>query len=727
MHFFEILFEDGLQRRCRFLTGVSKKSKKWVKTPLIIVPINDFLIKFDGYIDLIERNPNISLQTYQFNQKIPKNLSNLSIFCNSNNNYYTQDGKPEEYIDFQSISEEESDIVYIASKNCPSSSFSDGFKNAVMKDFENELLSQMEEYEEKLNSGDKNSSNNKNIKEIGLSFTFHYQRSYLNDMKIAIDLINNPKLVNIVKIVNISGLFDNFMYFEDIIEAFYLLKESIPSDILIMVSGKLIPSQFALLSYLGVDIIDGTYLIYSGFSDQYYIDGEMIWKRKIKDLDDISCSCESCLQLLKLFNKNLSEIEISDDYSMNNLLALHNFESAINEMKKIRKKIYSGTLRAYLEKMSMSSTFQISAIRYLDNMKPNPFIEIQRNNKNNQLICSTTLSYHEPQIVKYRKMVNERFIPNENAKLCVLLPCSMRKPYSQSKSHKKFRKILKKAGRDYPKIQQIIVTSPLGVVPREIEEIYPASHYDISVTGEWDNEEIEITADCISSFLNKLPKNMPIIAHLHGGYLDSFNKAIKLIDYPLSNISISSSLEELEAMMKSEMEKINSAVIQPDKKVKITDSLSQEEVLIDKISDFQFGLGAGKLLIGTSARFLLSRNEKYKEIMGFESYGKIMLGRYDRSSGKIRLSLEGGERISKLSGNCLKLNISLSELRGTTVFHPILEEVDDLLCSGDEVIIKDIDGKYIGIGNMLVNAHTAKNFRKGPIAKIRKKKKMKKE
>jgi archaeosine synthase len=37
-----------------------------------------------------------------------------------------------------------------------------------------------------------------------------------------------------------------------------------------------------------------------------------------------------------------------------------------------------------------------------------------------------------------------------------------------------------------------MVTAPLGLVPRELEEIWPAANYDIPVTGDWDSDELSV-------------------------------------------------------------------------------------------------------------------------------------------------------------------------------------------------------------------------------------------
>ena len=72
-----------------------------------------------------------------------------------------------------------------------------------------------------------------------------------------------------------------------------------------------------------------------------------------------------------------------------------------------------------------------------------------------------------------------------NSSALVLLPCSARKPYSSSQSHRFFRSAIRDRS-----VHQVMVTSPLGLVPRELEEQWPAAHYDVPVTGQWDDDEL---------------------------------------------------------------------------------------------------------------------------------------------------------------------------------------------------------------------------------------------
>lgn len=88
------------------------------------------------------------------------------------------------------------------------------------------------------------------------------------------------------------------------------------------------------------------------------------------------------------------------------------------------------------------------------------------------------------------RMMNE-YVPPPMRRILLLLPCSARKPYSASRTHQRIRAQLSGVKGWKDTCQQLVLTSPLGAVPMELEVLYPASYYDIPVTGEWYPEEIE--------------------------------------------------------------------------------------------------------------------------------------------------------------------------------------------------------------------------------------------
>ena len=49
-----------------------------------------------------------------------------------------------------------------------------------------------------------------------------------------------------------------------------------------------------------------------------------------------------------------------------------------------------------------------------------------------------------------------------------------------------------------------MVTSPLGLVPRELEEQWPAAHYDVPVTGDWDDDELATIRRLVKALVQRV-------------------------------------------------------------------------------------------------------------------------------------------------------------------------------------------------------------------------------
>ena len=53
-------------------------------------------------------------------------------------------------------------------------------------------------------------------------------------------------------------------------------------------------------------------------------------------------------------------------------------------------------------------------------------------------------------------------------------------------------------------VLELMVTSPLGIVPRELEDLWPAGHYDVPVTGDWSADELNRIHDLVSDLTTRL-------------------------------------------------------------------------------------------------------------------------------------------------------------------------------------------------------------------------------
>jgi len=162
-------------------------------------------------------------------------------------------------------------------------------------------------------------------------------------------------------------------------------------------------------------------------------------------------------------------------------------------------------------------------------------------------------SFWRPTVRRWEHEVDHHYEPPSD--VCVLLPCSARKPYSSSQSHKTFITAMRRALRSaFPSLTQLIVTSPYGIVPRELETLID---YDTVVTGRWGHDEVERSRQMATTILDKMDDPV-VIAHLPDNELavveDIPYEVIKTCDgHPLSQTS----LRNLEQVLRDVAERIN--------------------------------------------------------------------------------------------------------------------------------------------------------------------------
>ena len=101
--------------------------------------------------------------------------------------------------------------------------------------------------------------------------------------------------------------------------------------------------------------------------------------------------------------------------------------------------------------------------------------------------CFSSNLLTDPLVTDWERfMVEEYVAPAPVREVMILLPCSARKPYRLSKSHSQFLRAIGSTG-----CHEVMMTSPLGLVPRDLEDVWPAANYDVPVTGDWSGDELE--------------------------------------------------------------------------------------------------------------------------------------------------------------------------------------------------------------------------------------------
>ena len=296
-----------------------------------------------------------------------------------------------------------------------------------------------------------------------------------------------------------------------------------------------------------------------------------------------------------------------------------------------------------------------------------------------QVICSSEESLYRPEAVRWRERM-EMMKPLGDT--VVLLPCSMKKPYSNSKSHQKFRKLTRS-------FQELIVTSPFGI-PRELENTFPIQSYDVSTTGSWSSDEIEETGKLIAKYC----KGKKIVANLAGGYLESCECYID----DFVNVCEDGRPTSPDSLYNLRMELKNHQRINRREK-----TLHE----LKSIAKYQFGVNGDKFIPDN----VKTKGMYHKRIL---SNGK-QLALLNKDYGLYRLNLEGGEILKDLGIHIVNIDF---DLQTNTVFAPGIEKADPNIIPNDEVVVVR-DDTVVGVGKAIMTGREMEECDNGIGVKIK--------
>lgn len=124
-------------------------------------------------------------------------------------------------------------------------------------------------------------------------------------------------------------------------------------------------------------------------------------------------------------------------------------------------------------------------------------------------------SLRRPEMRRFRDRLIERYRPPPSKEVLLLVPCSRTKPYRLSRTHRRFA-LAWEGMAHVERLHVVSVSSPIGLVPRELQDVYPARHYDIPVTGEWSEAERGFVRTGLTHLLRE-GRYRGVIVHLDPG------------------------------------------------------------------------------------------------------------------------------------------------------------------------------------------------------------------
>ena len=294
----------------------------------------------------------------------------------------------------------------------------------------------------------------------------------------------------------------------------------------------------------------------------------------------------------------------------------------------------------------------------------------------------------------YRKPAHKRVL--------VLLPCSAKKPYHISKSHKAFASAIHTAQHD-TLVHEVIVTSPLGAVPRELDAIYPANSYDIPVTGEWKMEEKvmirEMIGDIIAQGYDK------VICHLGDDY--------ELVD----------GLAEMECTVVGDstspasLSNLDKALRAATKDMEPVGYLEDRNNQMRSLLEFQFGKDVADVLMDENT-YAIGKFPYWKLIREDpeDSKNKVQLGMTTpERGGLLSLTLDGAQIM--MDHGFSVVDVQPFEMKGN-LFAVGVISADPSIRIGDEAIIVS-EGKLKGVGMALMCGREMTDLKRGIAVKVR--------
>ncbi len=479
-----------------------------------------------------------------------------------------------------------------------------------------------------------------------------------------------------------------------ILESISKLKDSTPPDAALYLPALALPENVAMLVYLGADMVDATLARIKGLEGMYLTREGQYYH---DSLIDLPCECPVCT------GKKANELTNID-------VAEHNVIKLKEELAVVKENIRRGTIREYVEKQCRSRPWLTALLRIMDS--ESQYLERRvPTYRNNNLYANTAESQNRAEIRRFAKRVQTRYTPPE-CEILLLLPCSAKKPYSMSLSH---NKIIEGLGRERNYVHEVIITSPLGVVPRELELVYPAAHYDTPVTGTWDAEERVWVADCLKQYLQNNIKGRRykhIIAHITGPYREICEQVAS--ELGLDNIIYTTPQDKriTDPVAISELRHTIKEIVQKEDIQKRT---SIPHNTMRRILDYQFGFGAADIIVPEDS-VIKARFPKHQVYIN-----KVQTASLVPNTGIVSLTAEGVKLL--VDSGFDKYIIRIDEfVPSGSLLAPGIVDADEQIRPNDEVIFA---GKLcIGAGKARMSGWEMAGSTRGVAVEVRQKKRL---
>jgi len=278
--------------------------------------------------------------------------------------------------------------------------------------------------------------------------------------------------------------------FDTLVNMIMTAKMNLPLERPLHLFGAGHPFMFSLAIALGCDFFDSAaYAIYAR-EDRYMTE---TGTARLRELEYFPCSCPACTKA------NPEKVTALSKAERQAFLARHNLYVCFSEIRRIKQAIVEGRLWEHLGMRAHGHPALLRAVKEL--VKYKHYLEENSSvTKKSGFFFFDSLDLSRPGILRHKTRLSERYSPPKTAKLLLLLPQTRTKPFHKSWEHQEALKMVqRKLGAKISKVHVCTYSAPFGVVPAELDEVYPLSQHETATP--LDTETIDYVTEQVANYI----------------------------------------------------------------------------------------------------------------------------------------------------------------------------------------------------------------------------------
>lgn len=456
--------------------------------------------------------------------------------------------------------------------------------------------------------------------------------------------------------------------YKDLVDVVMTSVSHLPESRPIHLMGAGHPMIFALAVAMGCDLFDSAaYILYA--EDDRFLTVRGTYK--LENLVEMPCSCPVCSKYTP------DDLRSMEKEKRTKLIAEHNLYESFAEIRRIKQAINDGNLMELVEQRCRAHPKLLEAYRQLGNYTEN-FERFDPSSKKSAFFYTGPESLNRAEISRHLSKLNKL-----NKKSRLLLIPGYRKPYHKYLSQDLSEFLVKGSSNKelMDDMDIMIVDIPFGLIPLELDEVYPLAQNDAPKI--LDKDATEFIRNIIESTYNDY---------------DQVIVSKKLVD-------------------KFDLDLTEEFIVPTEFKIKVDDLTK-----IKTIADYQFGNGAGEALFFGEVDIVRSKKTgKIRHIYD----GDELIATMRASDGYFVLNKEGARRLhgnTEYPENRVVVNEDSEPFarEGKSIFSKFVIECDENIKANDEVLIVNKDDDLLAFGKSILNSNEIYDFNTGQAIKTRK-------